>query len=94
MNYSDDCHHYIMDCKPGGSHHLIFYRLNEDGSERTGVTNEEVIRVLLHRLKFLNGVMSCRENSIAITKLEEALMWLEKRAADRVARKVEGTHER
>jgi hypothetical protein len=32
----------------------------------------------------------CRENSLAITKLEEALMWLEKRTADREARKVEG----
>jgi hypothetical protein len=38
----------------------------------------------------LNGKFPCRENSIAITKLEEALMWLNKRTADRVKRGVEG----
>ena len=34
---------------------------------------------------------NCRENSMAITKLDEALMWLKKRKEDRVARGVEGT---
>lgn len=32
----------------------------------------------------------CRENSIAITKLEEALIWLDKRKKDRIERGVEG----
>ena len=65
----------------------------EDGSLVTvadGTTNEEVLRVLIDRMKYLNGRMSCRENSIVITKLEESLMWLEKRTADRLARGVEG----
>lgn len=58
-----------------------------------GTTNEAVIACLVHRLKFLNGKFPCRENALAITKLQEALMWLEKRTADRVARNVEGKHE-
>ena len=33
----------------------------------------------------------CRETRIAITKLDEALMWLEKRTKDRTKRGVEGT---
>ncbi len=38
----------------------------------------------------LNQQFPCRENSIAITKLDEALMWLEKRKKDRIKRNVEG----
>ncbi len=65
----------------------------EDGSLVTvadGTTNEEVLRVLIDRMKYLQARMSCRENAIVITKLEESLMWLEKRTADRNARGVEG----
>ena len=57
-----------------------------------GTTNEEVIEVLIDRLNNLNGKFPCRENSLAITKLEEALMWLNKRTADRVKRGVKGTN--
>jgi len=38
----------------------------------------------------LNLKYPCRENSMTITKLDEALMWLEKRTKDREARGVEG----
>lgn len=55
-----------------------------------GTTNEEVIKVLIDRVQYLNGKFPCRENSIVITKLEEALMWLNKRTSDRLARNVEG----
>ena len=55
-----------------------------------GTTNEEVLKMLIDRLYFLQAKMSCRENAIVITKLEEALMWLRKRTEDRVARNVEG----
>lgn len=50
---------------------------------RNGWQNEELIAVLIDRMKFLNGKFPCRENAMAITKLEEALMWLKKRTADR-----------
>lgn len=39
----------------------------------------------------LNKQYPCRENSVAITKLDEALLWLGKRKADREKRQVEGT---
>lgn len=58
---------------------------------KDGTTNEEVLRVLIDRMKFLQEKAPCRENAIVITKLEECLMWLEKRTADRKARGVEGT---
>ena len=38
----------------------------------------------------LSRKFPCRENAMAITKLEEALLWLRKRKQDREARGVEG----
>lgn len=55
-----------------------------------GTTNEEVLAMLIDRLGFLQSKFPCRENAIVITKLEESLMWLNKRTADRVSRNVEG----
>lgn len=48
----------------------------------------EAARVILEGL---NRQFPCRENSLAITKLEEALHWLEHRRVNREARGVEGT---
>ena len=57
-----------------------------------GTTNEEVLRVLIDRLNVMNEKFPCRENSIALTHIDTALLWLEKRTADRKARGVEGKH--
>jgi len=62
-------------------------RAGEDGT-----TNEELLEVLIHRIKHLQVMHPCRENAIAIRKLEESLMWLEKRTADRAKRGVLGKH--
>lgn len=59
-----------------------------------GTTNEEVLKVLIDRMNSMQMKAPCRENSIVITKLEECLMWLEKRTRDRQARGVEGTPQR
>ncbi len=56
-----------------------------------GTTNEEVLKMLINRLQGMGDKLPSRENSIAITKCQEALMWLEKRTTDRQARGVEGT---
>lgn len=42
-------------------------------------------------LEGLNKNFGCRENALAMTKLDEALMWLQKRKTDREKREVEGT---
>ena len=56
-----------------------------------GIQNEDVIELLLLRMKALNERQPCRENSLAITKLEEALLWLQRRTALRQTQGVEGT---
>ena len=57
-----------------------------------GTTNEEVLEVLIDRITNLNSKFPCRENTMAIEKLDEALMWLNKRTQDRLKRNVEGKH--
>lgn len=60
-----------------------------------GVTHEALLAILIDRLqRFQSGPYACRENAIALTKLQEAVMWLQKRTMDRLARGVEGTHEK
>lgn len=56
-----------------------------------GCHNEDLIAIVIDRLQgFQSGEFACRENALAITKLEEALMWLNKRTNDRIKRGVEG----
>ena len=61
--------------------------------ERTGAFVEDVIAAALDRIEhYQTSEFRCRENALAITKLEEALHWLAHRTADRERRGVEGTH--
>lgn len=69
--------------------------IDDGGNLRTvndGTTNEEVLKVLIDRMNSMQAKFPCRENAIVVTKLEESLMWLEKRTADRKSRGVEGKH--
>lgn len=59
-----------------------------------GTTIEELLEVLIDRLNYLQSKFPCRENAIVITKLEESVMWLNKRTADRIKRNVEGKNEK
>lgn len=57
-----------------------------------GINNEDAIVMVIRRLEeFQNSEFKCRENAVAITKLEEALMWLRKRTMGRENRGVVGT---
>ncbi len=61
-----------------------------------GAFVEGVIQAALDRIHHYQtvngGKFACRQNALAITKLEEALHWLDDRTAERTARGVEGTH--
>lgn len=55
-----------------------------------GITNEALLAIILHRLRILNEKFPCRENSLAITNIEQGQMWLEQRTRNRQKRGVEG----
>jgi hypothetical protein len=61
-------------------------------SDLNGVSDESLLAVVEDRLLgFQSGEYSCRENAIALTHIQEAMMWLQKRTRDRLSRGVEGT---
>ena len=60
-----------------------------------GISNEALLAIVEDRLVgFQSGEYACRENAVALTKLQEAMMWLQKRTRDRLARGVEGTNQK
>jgi hypothetical protein len=62
---------------------------------QTGFFTETLIAAAKKYLEENNvGELATRETSMAITKLDEALMWIGKRAADRQARGVQGTYQK
>ncbi len=64
-----------------------------DRLEPNGAFVEGVIESAIGRLEFFQeSKFKCRENALAITKLEEALHWLDHRTSSREKREVEGTH--
>ena len=71
---------------------IVFYQLNPDGSYENGTTLEEMLRVCMERLTSLHRKFPCNENQQAYTKMQESLMWLNKRKEDREMRGVEGQH--
>lgn len=61
--------------------------------EPNGAFVETVLRAALQRIEhYQAGQFRCRENALAITKIEEALLWLGSRTARRETAGVEGTH--
>ena len=76
------------------SRHLILFQngpIQEAGVN--GLTQEALLAIVIDRLRsFQSGPYSCRENAIALTHCEDALMWLQRRTRARIKRGVEGTN--
>ena len=60
---------------------------------RNGVQVAEALEVVLNQLKGYQDQFPCKENAMSITKIEEAILWQEKRTTDRIKRGVEGKYE-
>lgn len=68
---------------------------NPETFRQEGFFTETLIQVAKQYLESVNkGEMATRETSMVITKLDEALMWIQKRADDRKLRNVQGTYQK
>jgi hypothetical protein len=70
---------------------IIFQKgpVNEEGVN--GCFMEDLLSIVVDRLEgFQSGDFSCRENALALIKVQEALHWLNHRTKDRIERDVEG----
>lgn len=102
------CHHYqiaVLSYDPDGSVACYDGRtkgcdisfqngpINEAGVN--GISNEALLAIVEDRLKgFQSGQYACRENQMALDRVQEAMHWLHHRTRERVARGVEGTHQK
>lgn len=83
----------VTDCQPATDITLFFQNgpINEVGVN--GITQEVLLAIVADRLRsFQAGKFACRENALALTKIEEAMHWLHARTLNRMQRGVEGTH--
>jgi hypothetical protein len=102
MRVIDNGHRYELENfdakdKPGQALQFIKKtpKLGGSGEFETvadGTTNEDVLHVLIDRLNVMQMKLPCRENAIAMTHLETALLWLEFRTKTRIQRGVEGKY--
>jgi hypothetical protein len=57
-----------------------------------GIIDTDLLEIVRHRLQcFQAGPFASRENACALTHIEEALMWMNRRVEDRIERNVLGT---
>lgn len=77
---------------------IVFCKGNKQDSSvlrQEGVFTETLLQTSKQYLESVNvGEMATRETSMAITKIDEALMWIAKRAEDRKLREVQGTYQK
>lgn len=93
------CYEYEILLKATDGHNMRWYLVFQNGpisdSGFNGISNESLLAVIEDRLiGFQSGQFACRENDIALAKIQEAMMWLQKRTRDRMSRGVEGTNEK
>lgn len=98
----------IDDSGSGGANHLYAVHLSKSDHPITiqfqngartnpdsipGVLDTDLLEIVRDRLKsFQSGEFATRENAIALTHIETALLWLNKRVEDRIERGVLGTN--
>ena len=58
-----------------------------------GIKEEILLSILIDRLEsFQNSAFACVENGFSLSKIKEALWWLQQRTIKRIQRNVEGTN--
>lgn len=67
----------------------------QDSNSQHGVISSDLLEIVRDILiGYQKGPYSCKENACALTHIEEALMWLNKRVDDRIDRNVLGKYEK
>jgi hypothetical protein len=67
----------------------------KEADSRHGVIDSDLLEIVRHRLQcFQQGDFKTRENACALTHIEEALMWMNRRVEDRIERGALGTYKK
>lgn len=97
--YDEDHHNYLLPFKginPEGKALLSFIHGTKiEGSNelqyRSGISDEQLLEVLIDRAEYFQAILPCEENETSLTHLRAALQAKLDRTAKRQAQEVEGT---
>lgn len=91
-------HSYEITYDSKGDGYISNHRIDfQNGARKVngstnGVLDTDLLEIVRHRLQcFQEGEYATRENATALTHIEEALMWMNRRVEDRIERNVLGT---
>lgn len=93
-------HNYMVVSDAGLMEPKQMYITFQNGARKeensvSGVLDTDLLEIVRDRLKsFQGGPFSSRENACALTHVEEALMWMNRRVEDRIERNVLGKNEK
>lgn len=87
-------HHYAI-VENGGEYKFADIQFQNGARKEQnsihGIIDTDLLEIVRDRLKaFQAGPFSSRENACALTHIEEALMWMNRRVEDRIERNVLG----
>lgn len=90
-------HIYDIKCDNNGyigTNRIMFQNgARKDPNSTHGILDTDLLEIVRDRLKgFQSGEFTTRENACALTHIEEALMWMNRRVEDRIERNVLGTN--
>lgn len=71
---------------------IVFQNGTVAEAGENGCQVEDVLEAALMRIRQLNEAFPCRENALAVTNVQQGLMWLQERTRLRQAQGVEGQH--
>lgn len=99
VNAGNACHRYLIkskDCNCSVYETIqMQHGARKIGNSINGITSTDLLEIVRDTLKcFQSGQFATRENACALTHIEEALMWLNKRVEDRIERNVLGKNEK
>lgn len=90
MQIIDPGHDYNLDTYDGTGHYIPLTFMKREGTKYpgnkghySGTNCQEVLRILIDRLKYLNKQVPCKENTLIISYLRKSIVCLERRAAER-----------
>jgi hypothetical protein len=76
---------------------IVSFTIQSDPISEVGINGVQALDMLKYvkcLFESLNESFPCRENSLTITKIEEAIHWQDARTRDRIKRNVEGKNEK
>lgn len=89
------CHEYDVVLPDGRTTRISFQNGPIKEAGVNGLTEQVLLAIVADRLRsFQAGPFACRENALALTKIEEAQHWLHSRTLARMRRGVEGTNQK